>query len=52
MGQRTQLVLKLKDRFGNVTNKVYHEQWGFGKTMPILILEFLISMEYGRSQKK
>ena len=52
MGQRTQLVLKLKDRFGNVTNKVYHEQWGFGKTMPMLILEFLISMEYGRSQKK
>lgn len=52
MGQRTQLVLKLKDRFGNVTNKVYHEQWGFGKTMPMLILEFLISMEYGRNQKK
>lgn len=53
MGQRTQLVLKLKDRFGNVRNKVYHEQWGFAKTMPMIILQFLISLNYGsRGQKK
>ena len=47
MGQRTQLVLKTKDRFGKVQNKVYHEQWGFAKTMPMIILDFLIQLNYG-----
>jgi hypothetical protein len=51
MGQRTQLVLKTKDRFGTVVNKVYHEQWGFAKTMPMIILEFLIDLHYGRASK-
>ena len=52
MGQRTQLVLKTKDRFGTVQNKVYHEQWGFAKTMPMIILEFLISLNYGSNGQK
>lgn len=52
MGQRTQLVLKTKDRFGTVQNKVYHEQWGFAKTMPMIILEFLISLNYGSTGQK
>ena len=52
MGQRTQLVLKTKDRFGTVQNKVYHEQWGYAKTMPMIILEFLISLNYGSNGQK
>lgn len=52
MGQRTQLVLKTKDRFGTVRNKVYHEQWGFAKTMPMIILEFLISLNYGSTGQR
>ncbi len=52
MGQRTQLVLKTKDRFGNVNVKVYHEQWGFGKTMPIIILEFICSLNYGSTGQR
>ena len=47
MGERTQIVLKTVDRYGTVRNKVYHEQWGFAKTMPMIILEFLISLAYG-----
>lgn len=34
MGQRTQVILKLKDISGNVVNKVYHMQWGYGAYMP------------------
>lgn len=52
MGQRTQLVLKTKDRFGTVKNKVYHEQWGFAKTMPMIILDFLIQLNYGSCGQK
>ena len=52
MGQRTQLVLKTKDMFGRVQNKVYHEQWGFAKTMPMIILDFLISLHYGSTGQK
>ena len=52
MGQRTQLVLKTKDRFGKVQNKVYHEQWGFAKTMPMIILEFLTSLNYGSTGQR
>lgn len=50
MGQRTQLVLKIKDLDGNVTNKVFHEQWGFGKTMPMIILNFLTDIYYGKQK--
>lgn len=52
MGQRTQLVLKTKDRFGKVQNKVYHEQWGFAKTMPMIILDFLIQLNYGSTGQR
>lgn len=52
MGQRTQLVLKTKDRFGTVKVKVYHEQWGFAKTMPMIILDFLIQLNYGSTGQK
>lgn len=47
MGERTQIVLKLTDKFGRVRNKVYHEQWGFGKTMPMIFMNFLSSCQYG-----
>lgn len=47
MGQRTQIVLKTKDSLGNVQVKVYHEQWGFKKTMLMLVSQFLINMCYG-----
>lgn len=33
MGQRTQVILKLKDVSGNVVNKVYHMQWGYNTNM-------------------
>ena len=52
MGERTQLVLKTKDRFGKVQNKVYHEQWGFAKTMPMIILDFLIQLNYGSTGQR
>ena len=51
MGQRTQLVLKTKDRFGQVKVKVYHEQWGFGSTMPMLLLNFITDVTYGKQKK-
>lgn len=47
MGQRTQIVLKTKDILGNVQVKVYHEPWGFKKTMLMLVSQFLLNMCYG-----
>ena len=51
MGQRTQIVLKTKDSLGRVQTKVYHEQFGFKKTMLALVSSFLLNLDYGDNKK-
>lgn len=46
MGQRTQVLLKLKNKEGKVLNSLYHFQWGFGKTMFAHLMEFVIKEFY------
>lgn len=51
MGQRTQIVLKIKDCYGRVVNKVYHEQWGYMCTMPILAVNFITDFVKGKNSQ-
>lgn len=46
MGQRTQILLQVIDNKGNVKNKLYHYQWGFGKTMPCMLMRAVLNDEY------
>lgn len=45
MGQRTQILLKLVDYKGNVKLKGVHLQWGFGKVMPLHVMNMIINRE-------
>ncbi len=46
MGQRTQILLQVVDNKGNVQNKLYHHQWGFAKTMPIMLMRLETKLSY------
>lgn len=38
MGQRTNIILVSKDTKGNGNVKVYHNQWGIGRRMPLALM--------------
>ena len=52
MGQRTNLLLSMENKAGARLNKVYHLQWGYGKVMPIMLLNILSGQYIGVSKEK
>lgn len=44
MGQRTQILLQTVDKQGQVQNRIFHEQWGYGKVMPMELLNLLTNL--------
>lgn len=52
MGQRTNLLLSTENKAGARLNKVYHLQWGYGKTMPIMLLNILSGQYIGVGKEK
>lgn len=43
MGQRTQVILQKVNNQGKKDNKVYHFQWGFGRTMFLQLMDLFIT---------
>ncbi|MCR4874051.1 MAG: hypothetical protein K5885_10985 [Bacteroidales bacterium] len=41
MGQRTNILLQIEGRSGARLNKVYHLQWGYHRTMPLVFLHLV-----------
>ena len=52
MGQRTNLLLSMENKAGARLNKVYHLQWGYGKIMPVLLLNILSGQYIGVGKEK
>ena len=52
MGQRTNLLLSTENKAGARLNKVYHLQWGYGKIMPIILLNILSGQHIGVGKEK
>lgn len=43
MGQRTQVLLQVIDKDNKQKNRVYHFQWGFGRVMPLHLIDLFIT---------
>ena len=52
MGQRTNLLLSMENKAGARLNKVYHLQWGYGKVMPVMLLNILSGQYIGVGKEK
>ena len=52
MGQRTNILLSLENKEGARLNKVYHLQWGYGKIMPVILLNILSGQSIGVGKEK
>ena len=52
MGQRTNLLLSMENKAGARLNKVYHFQWGYGKVMPVMLLNILSGQHIGVGKEK
>ena len=52
MGQRTNLLLSMENKAGARLNKVYHLQWGYGKVMPVMLLNILSGQHIGIGKEK
>ena len=52
MGQRTNLLLSMENKDGARLNKAYHLQWGYGKVMPVMLLNILSGQYIGVGKEK
>lgn len=52
MGQRTNILLSIENKDGARLNKVYHLQWGYGKIMPVILLNILSGQYIGVGKEK
>lgn len=52
MGQRTNILLSMENKEGARLNKVYHLQWGYGKIMPVMLLNILSEQYIGVGKEK
>ena len=52
MGQRTNLLLSMENKAGARLNRVYHLHWGYGKVMPIMLLNIVSGQYIGVGKEK